>query len=461
MIKSITNSVNGFFDRYDTNKSYLSDLKYPEQNIEKLGKWNYLRYKTEYDNIVNNRYKIVESEFPQLNCGNSGESTLFQILRYDKEEPYKVILRNDAGEIIVTSVDKYESILEPNSLSVKLFSNDFRTKGINYCNKYKGENKYINYNISSTDEFFNEYNNEFVNKYPIQDDYLFGRICYIEFYNDLFRIKATDMYGTEIEVYEDENGNIVNKDGSQYYKFKYSNNIFIILLREKTVTGDEYFLDINGNRLVKLLSKETIKNYRYAYDINNSGSDFSDLIAKEPVENIDDYLIRNVAINEVAKLEKIDVKPLIDITLMEMYENTDSDHNTILFNEDEGYYYYADNGERINSYEDINREFKNRFIFSNRMKQNMIKCDSSLAGRDEVFFRNFYPYYNVYAKSIVDLPRREYNTGIIIRADINGEDPQVVVMFTKDGERKYVCQDEAKFFIDTNDNLKYYIEFED
>lgn len=461
MIKCITNSVNGFYDRYDTNITYLSSDKYPKQS-DNVGKWTLIRYKSEYDNITNNRYHIVGSYFPQLTCENSGEQQFFQILRYDLEEPYKVILRNDINEIVVMSVEQFESILDLSTLETELDSFNFLKTTENYVNRFYTKDDKLNFifhtRTDSLDEFFEEYNLETIHKYSIQDTDILGKLAYIEYYNDLFRLEASDVNGNKVEVYTDENENIVDSDGEMYYKFKSSNVSFIILKKKNISVVGDYFLDLNGNRIVKFLNRSNITNVSYGFELAD-GSGYTDLFMNDYYPGT--AYIRNLTLNDVTPLLRTDVKPLIKEQLMDLYETVDNDHNTVLYDEETGMYYYADNGEVIQEYSEFEKEYKNRFIFSERMRKNMIKCRSTLNGVDDVLVRSFYPYYNVYSKSIVDIPRRDYGFGIIIRADLNSENPQIVVMQNTDAGVRFICQDEAKFFIDTNDWLTYTVDFED
>ena len=107
-----TNLDNSFQLRNTTEMGYLSNDKYPTQNEEYLGKYICVRHKTEYNQMLNQRFHIPEGDFDEyIYPENSGRRRFFQILRWDNEEPFRAILMNNSGEVIVAYTTQLENDL--------------------------------------------------------------------------------------------------------------------------------------------------------------------------------------------------------------------------------------------------------------------------------------------------------------------------------------------------------------
>lgn len=98
-------------------------------------------------------------------------------------------------------------------------------------------------------------------------------------------------------------------------------------------------------------------------------------------------------------------------------------------------------------------EVKNDFSFTSEMRSRLVAGNSKLM-REPDFFLAYYPYtYNIHAQTRIDMPRRTYTKGIIIRADVQSVDPHIVVMELQDNSNtvRFICDDEARFYYDTRD----------
>ena len=93
---------------------------------------------------------------------------------------------------------------------------------------------------------------------------------------------------------------------------------------------------------------------------------------------------------------------------------------------------------------------KNDFTFTAAMRDWIIQNNRKLE-RQPDYYLAYYPYtYNVHSQSRIDMPRRSYTQGIIIRADVQSVEPHIVVMeITDNNTIRFICDDEARFYIDT------------
>ena len=93
---------------------------------------------------------------------------------------------------------------------------------------------------------------------------------------------------------------------------------------------------------------------------------------------------------------------------------------------------------------------KNDFTFTSAMREWIITNNRKLE-REPDYYLAYYPYtYNIHAQTRIDMPRRSYTQGVIIRADVQGVEPHIVVMEVTDNNViRFVCDDEARFYFDT------------
>ena len=95
----------------------------------------------------------------------------------------------------------------------------------------------------------------------------------------------------------------------------------------------------------------------------------------------------------------------------------------------------------------------NDFSFTSEMKERLITTNSKLRYEKD-YYLAYFPYtYNIHSYTRIDLPRRTYTMGVIIRADLQANEPHIVVMeMNDDNNVKFVCDDEANFYYDTQDD---------
>lgn len=93
---------------------------------------------------------------------------------------------------------------------------------------------------------------------------------------------------------------------------------------------------------------------------------------------------------------------------------------------------------------------KNDFKFTEEMKNNLITNNPDLLNERDSYLASYPHTYNIHAKSNIDMPRRTTTKGIIIRADVNSVDPHIVVLVIDGTYAKYICDDEARFYYDTD-----------
>lgn len=426
MIRQI-NLMNGFFDLNTSNLGYYSSTSYPQQKSSAIGKWTGIRYRNEAINrpayifctadgvecekredgyyyrtsgkrvpetnyegkktqikeevinpSINNRFRIMKHDYDLLSIPNSGEPTLFQILRYDDpmtnnhSYEHKVILRSTTNEIIVLPSETFELLYD-------LEGSDFLRRAKYRANKAKEEY----YSVNLTDDesvFFNEYNDEYINIYPIQDEDLLGLNVYTEFIGSLVYI---DTYGRELYL----------KNGKYYYSDTGE------LVPSRNSTGKK------------------------ANALTPSGR--GDLFDKDA-----------------------------DYNIMPLKEYATEDGDPLIKSKDSYYYYdkfFGEGDKRNKKYTGKVKQIPaNKFYNTDYMRTAINDNDHDSRGYKNEMLDSYKYYHNNYRESIANIPRRAHNQGIVIRADLNATNPQVVVMEHDDsGKVRFVCQDEAKFYFDT------------
>lgn len=179
MIVQINNYTN-YRCNMDTLK-LLSHNRYPKQDIDKIGKIILLRFKDEFG--LNNRIFVDTIRYPMKNYKNSGTPTYFLILRYDLEDPFKIILMSDSGKIIVSNKETIENISYPPGYTPKFITSE------NVSDFIDKKEFFFTPEIDMV-SFLKKYENEFVHQYKIQDYNILGNVCYTEYYTDLLKTEA-------------------------------------------------------------------------------------------------------------------------------------------------------------------------------------------------------------------------------------------------------------------------------
>lgn len=109
----------------------------------------------------------------------------------------------------------------------------------------------------------------------------------------------------------------------------------------------------------------------------------------------------------------------------------------------------------------INTE-RNKFEFTDAMAEKVIEMDPDLKDTPRKILESYPIYYNIHSQSYIDDPKRVSNPsnsstykgliGYVIRVDENSSDGHVVVTYIYNGQRRFVCLDEARFYYDTEDD---------
>lgn len=180
----LLNDYNGFTDRNITNIGYLSSDKYPKQKIEALGKWTALRYLNEDDGNpereVNNRLYLQSRDYPDHTIiKNSGFISFFKIIRYDLEEPYKVVLIGEEKDnsVIITTKDVFENTYDlVGSTGYLITKSKAEARGYEY---------YSPNTTTDIDLFVEKYNNEYIHSMKVQDKDTRFIPIYTEYYTDI------------------------------------------------------------------------------------------------------------------------------------------------------------------------------------------------------------------------------------------------------------------------------------
>lgn len=231
MIRSV-NDLTGFYCANTTNINYIDDTMYPEQDSNFVGKFLTLRFKNDINQTLYNRYYIPSQYSKYHKVENSpSDPVFFKIVRFDKAETNKCILVGEGNQVIITTTDRIKSL--------------YNLKDSSFLNVQKKLADFKGYDLldiemtDSVDTFFNEYNTEFVHKYPIQNDTLLGMECYIEFDNNIDKPK--------------QNFPILPKN----------NHDFTEEMRNNLVLGEP---------VLDQLTDEQLNNYPYRYDIHGQSN---------------------------------------------------------------------------------------------------------------------------------------------------------------------------------------------
>ena len=206
MIYRQTNNENGYQLRNLTERGYLSYDRYPKQKTDYLNKYILIRYKSEYYQELNQRFHIPEGYYDDyIYPENSGLRNLFfRIIRWDETEPFRAILINKLGHVIVTyTYELEESIYDLNDSMILKATES-------YCNR-----KNLDYlKLNETDDpdlFFDKLYYEKVKVYPVQKESMIGLRVYSEYDNDLKLDRSEDVLQyknrkkfklSEIEIWE-------------------------------------------------------------------------------------------------------------------------------------------------------------------------------------------------------------------------------------------------------------------
>lgn len=221
-----TNLDNSFQLRNPTEMGYLSNDKYPTQNEEYLGKYICVRHKTQYNQMLNQRFHIPAITYDEyIYPENSGRRRFFQILRWDMEEPFRAILMNNSAEVIVTYTTQLENDLYDLTDSKMLAATITRAE-------MKGYEYLILNETSDPDLFFDKLYYEKVNFIGIQDEPYLGMEVRTEYDIDLSLEKDDRML---------QNRNIYNKLSNDTMKQMIRRNPILYSMPEEIFNSYPYY----------------------------------------------------------------------------------------------------------------------------------------------------------------------------------------------------------------------------
>ena len=161
----------------------LSKTKYPEQDTEKLGKLVKIgtAYEDSPDEIFHPRY-YNDSGVWRTNP----TCPYYQILRYDKEQPYRFIGMDSNGRVIISDTREVDNFWYPPSGEEHL--KDYPPLRFTGCRVLPMEK--IAGSQSAFAKFFEK---EEVRYYGVQDQRFFGYAVYTEYHQDIIGTKEKDV----------------------------------------------------------------------------------------------------------------------------------------------------------------------------------------------------------------------------------------------------------------------------
>lgn len=182
------NFENGYQYRNDNERGYLSHDKYPVQNTDYIGKYICIRYKSEYHEEINQRFHIPSGYYDSyIYPENSGlRNIFFRILRWDTEEPFRAILINTLGEVIVAYTTELEEHLYDLTDSMILTATQSRAEN-------KGYEYLILNETDDADLFFDRLYYEKVKLYGKQREELIGLQVWTEYEKDFALPRSADV----------------------------------------------------------------------------------------------------------------------------------------------------------------------------------------------------------------------------------------------------------------------------
>lgn len=166
-------------------KEYISHNTFPEQDEEKFHKLIKVRFKSEEEREVYERFSY-DATFKKYRSNSI--CPWFLILRCDKVKPFMVIMINNFGQIVVGNTSNLEGILNPpgydssSSIPSKIF---------------EGYEVLELPNAKTDEEYRNSVKNEFVWLFPLQDYWHWsGMKVKSEYHKDILEMdyKETDYH---------------------------------------------------------------------------------------------------------------------------------------------------------------------------------------------------------------------------------------------------------------------------
>ena len=159
---------------------------YPKQRQEYLRKLFRVRYMDEREgaNFVHDRFWIDSEKYP-LPKYKQLTRKLFLVLRWDAEFPRVVILLGRKGEVIVGNADYLESLAFPPGYTEGIHKDFAGFPELVFNNTTENTKANI-------DKFYKDEANEFIHKYPIQNEDYLGIQVYTEYDADITNKSLTN-----------------------------------------------------------------------------------------------------------------------------------------------------------------------------------------------------------------------------------------------------------------------------
>lgn len=171
------------FQDNDMTKSaeYISHNIYPEQDMDKLHKLIKIRFKSYTEDIVYERF-LYDEAFKKYRSNSLCNWCL--ILRYDKVEPFRVIMINTIGEIFCGYTSNLEGIINPP---------DYEYSSNEIPSTFNGYEILELPNAETKEEYDESVKKEFVWLYPEQDPFdILGLNVKTEYHKDILELKYNE-----------------------------------------------------------------------------------------------------------------------------------------------------------------------------------------------------------------------------------------------------------------------------
>lgn len=278
MIRSINDQF-GFADRYTTNEMIMDWDRYPTQNTDAIGKYLSLNFFAERGRFMKYRIRIrkdLKEEYSNFISSSYEQSVqeVFRILRFDMEEPFKVILVSLGGQVVVTTKDKIESLVYINDPMCA------QTK--QYITDVLGERYYEPTNIvDNYEDFFTEFTNEQIEVYPVQNQKMLLKPVYIEWMSDVTNYDIDYNEGPEKNDHS-----FTDKIKEQMIK----NNVRLFGLTDREINSYPYIHDIHGESYVD--DPRRVKSSRgYIIRADQNGADPQIVVMYQYGQDTRDYRV--------------------------------------------------------------------------------------------------------------------------------------------------------------------------
>lgn len=390
---------------------------YPKQKTEYLNTKIRLRYFDEYEGKgIHNRFWINGIKYPDARKHYEQlKAVYFVILRWDTEYPFRAILMNNRGEVIVANSTELESMVFPpdyTETQSSAFSNLKET---------------IFDKLDNMDEFIGIVDTEHIYKYPIQNQGYLGCSVYTEYYNDIKdktlenKLQPTPFKKWKAPVKQLTPDEEMEKAMRNFDFGMDGRDRFGSIL----VPTTKYDFGFEETDTVD----STLEEFR-AYDFG--------MMKENKVTTIDDY-----------GFDDQDTYYFLDKNTFVLDDMGDMDRDTFINPDLAEKHYYGitiidDSGE-----ETIIDDGKEEKVEITAIYPELLAGNEKLIYKPEYMLRGYPYFFDRHRMNMVDKPRKAINQGIVLRADRDSNNGQIVVMEMVDGELRFVTDKEAYFYTST------------